>query len=215
MNDDELRSKMVEEQLIKRNIEDIRVLTAMRHLARHEFIPPEYRHLAYEDRPVAIGHQQTISQPFMVAVMLQLLQLSGHETVLEIGTGSGYLTALLCELCAYVYSMERQPDLADQAADRLATMGYTNVDLHVGDGSQGLADMSPYDAIVVSASVPSIPGPLRAQMRPLNSRLILPVGRRDEQILQLVRRDVDQWHIEDIFPVRFVPLIGLYGFQQF
>jgi protein-L-isoaspartate(D-aspartate) O-methyltransferase len=94
-------------------------------------------------------------------------------------------------------------------------MGHTNVDLHVGDGSQGLADMSPYDAIIVSASVPSIPGPLRTQMRPLNSRLILPVGRRDEQILQLVRRDVDQWQVEDILPVRFVPLIGLYGFQQF
>jgi protein-L-isoaspartate(D-aspartate) O-methyltransferase len=215
MNYDQLRAKMIQEQLIAREIDDPRVLEVMGQVPRHEFIPPEFRHLAYEDRPVAIGHQQTISQPFMVAVMLQLLRLSNHEVVLEIGTGSGYLTALLCQLCAYVYSIERHPNLADQAAEQLAQMGHTNVDLHVGDGSQGLADMSPYDAIIVSASVPSIPGPLRTQMRPLNSRLILPVGRRDEQILQLVRRDVDQWQVEDILPVRFVPLIGLYGFQQF
>ena len=209
----QLRELMVEEQLIKRDITNFRVLDAMRRVLRHEFVPPEIRHLAYRDGPLPIGYKQTISQPYIVALMLQLLQLSGHEIVLEIGTGSGYQTALLCEAAAYVYSMERNQTLAEEAGERLAALGYTNVDIYVGDGSQGLPDMAPFDAIIVSAAVPAIPAPLRIQMRN-SGRLVLPVGDRDQQELQLVRRDFDAWVNETVLGVRFVPLIGQYGFKD-
>ena len=214
MDYEKLRLEMVEEQLEKRDIFDFRTLNAMRQVPRHEFVPEELRQQAYQDRALSIGHNQTISQPYVVALMLQLLQLSGHETVLEVGTCSGYQTALLCEMTAYVYSIERSQELAESAADRLAVLEYENVDIHVGDGSQGLADMGPYDAIIVSACVPSIPGPLRAQLHPNNGRLILPVGSRDQQYLQLVKRDFDRWDVETLIPVRFVPLVGKYGFDH-
>lgn len=213
MDYDQLRETMVREQLQSRDIYDERVLGVMRHVPRHEFVPEAIRHLAYEDRALAIGYDQTISQPYVVAFMLQMLQLSGHEIVLEIGTGSGYQTALLSELASYVYSMERNEDLAEEAEKRLVQLEYKNLEIYVGDGSQGLADMSPYDSIIVSACVPSIPGPLKAQLRPNNGRLILPVGGRDQQYLQLVRRDFDRWDVETLIPVRFVPLIGRYGFR--
>ncbi len=211
MDYDKLRTEMIEEQLRKRDIFDFRVLQAMARVPRHEFVPSDVRHLAYKDRALAIGHEQTISQPYIVALMLQSLQLSGHEMILEIGTGSGYQTALLCELGAYVYTMERKHTLAEDAAAHLARLDYHNVDIHVGDGSQGLADMGPFDAIIVSAYVPSIPGPLKAQMQPQNGRLILPVGSHKQQYLQLVKRDFDEWHVDRLLPVRFVPLVGLYG----
>jgi protein-L-isoaspartate(D-aspartate) O-methyltransferase len=214
MNYEKLRFTMVEQQLKNRDIYDFRVLDVMRNTPRHEFVPEEVRHLAYEDRPLAIGHEQTISQPYIIAAMLQALQLSGHERILEIGTGSGYQTALLCRLCAYVFSIERNPSLAEEAAERIATLDIENVDIHVGDGSQGLADMAPYDAIIVGACVPSIPGPLRAQMQTMNGRLILPVGSREHQYLQFVRRDFDNWFVENLIPVRFLPLIGRYGFSS-
>ncbi|MFP4322163.1 MAG: protein-L-isoaspartate(D-aspartate) O-methyltransferase [Anaerolineales bacterium] len=214
MDYDKLRTEMVEEQLRKRDISDFRVLQAMERVPRHEFVPRDVRHLAYKDRALAIGHEQTISQPYIVALMLQALQMSGHEMILEIGTGSGYQTALLCELGAYVYTLERKHALAEDAASNLARLGYKNLDIHVGDGSQGLADMGPFDTIIVSACVPSIPGPLKAQLRPQNGRLILPVGSHKQQYLQLVKRDYDQWHVDNLLPVRFVPLIGRYGFSS-
>jgi len=214
MDYDELRRTMIEQQLQNRDIYDFRVLDAMRRVPRHEFVPKEARHMAYEDRALAIGEQQTISQPYIVALMLQISQLSGHEIVLEIGTGSGYQTALLCELAAYVYSVERNKTLAESAANLLAKMEYNNLDIHVGDGSQGLPDMSPFDVIIVTACVPSIPGPLKAQMQPQNGRLILPVGNREQQYLQLVKRDFDRWDVEKVIPVRFVPLVGRYGFRD-
>jgi protein-L-isoaspartate(D-aspartate) O-methyltransferase len=170
--------------------------------------------MAYEDRALAIGHQQTISQPYIVALMLQIAQLSGHELVLEIGTGSGYQTALLCELAAYVFSVERNKSLGRSAATLLAAKEYDNVDIHIGDGSQGLPDMSPFDVILVTACVPSIPGPLKAQMQAQNGRLVLPVGNREQQYLQVVKRDFDRWIVEKIIPVRFVPLVGRYGFRD-
>ncbi len=213
MDYDKLRTTMVQKQLKERDINDFRVLDVMGRVPRHEFVPSEIRHLAYRDGALPIGHKQTISQPYVVALMLQSLHLSGHEVVLEIGTGSGYQTALLCNMVAHVYSIERQPELAEQAANTLATLGYENVEVYVGDGSQGLADMAPYDAIIVSASVPTIPGPLRAQMRN-NGRLILPVGTRNQQNLEIVRRDFDKWETERMIPVRFVPLIGRYGFED-
>lgn len=208
-----LRERMVAEQLEARDIVDPRVLEAMRKVPRHLFVPPELQHLAYHDGPLPIGHDQTISQPYIVALMTQSLQLKGDETVLEVGTGSGYQTAVLCELCKQVYSLERDRFLASRAATRLTDLGYTNVEVYVGDGSQGLADMAPFDAILVSAAAPSIPGPLRTQLAE-GGRLVLPVGDRTSQMLVRVRREGESWRIEDLAPVMFVLLYGRYGFRK-
>ncbi len=209
----EQRERMVRHQLVDRGIKDPRVLDSMRRVPRHLFVPEEYRFASYRDRPLPIGSNQTISQPYIVAFMLETLQLSGHEIVLEIGTGSGYQTALLAELAATVYSLERYRPLARQAGRRLSEMGYENIEIYAGDGSQGLADMAPYDAIIVSASAPSVPGPLMAQLRQ-GGRLIMPVGDRRSQHLKRVWRVDQNWHVERLMPVVFVPLIGRYGFQE-
>ncbi len=207
------REQMVIEQLEGRNITDPRVLAAMRKVPRHVFVPPDLQHLAYRDGPLPIGRDQTISQPYIVALMTQYLMLSGHEVVLEVGTGSGYQTAILCELASQVYSLERDPVLANQAATRLTGLGYRNVEVLVGDGSQGLADMSPFDAILVSAAAPAIPGPLRSQLAD-GGRMILPVGNREHQVLEHIWRTGETWHIERIAPVMFVLLYGRYGFRE-
>lgn len=207
------REQMVRDQLIDRNIMDPRVLDAMRRVPRHAFVPKELAFAAYKDRPLPIGYKQTISQPYVVAYMVELLQLSGHEIILEIGTGSGYQTAVLAELGAFVYSMERNLNLAEKAGKLLAELDYNNVEILAGDGSQGLPDMSPFDAVIVSASAPTIPKPLQAQLRN-NGRLVIPVGRRESQYLERVWRDNDQWHVERLLPVVFVPLIGKYGFPE-
>jgi protein-L-isoaspartate(D-aspartate) O-methyltransferase len=209
-----LRENMVEKQLIERGIENPRVLEAMRRIPRHEFVTPDLSHLAYRDSPLPIGEDQTISQPYIVAAMTQLLYLSGHERVLEIGTGSGYQTAVLCELAAQVYSLERFPRLAERAANILSHLGYENLEIHVGDGSQGLPDMAPFDAIIVTAAAPALPGPLRSQLRPDGGRMILPIGDEKNQYLELVTRQNNRWEIEQMIPVRFVPLVGRYGFQR-
>lgn len=209
-----LREKMVEKQLVERGIENPRVLDAMRRIPRHEFVAPDLSHLAYRDSPLPIGEDQTISQPYIVAVMTQLLYLSGHERVLEIGTGSGYQTAVLCELAAQVYSLERYPRLAERAANILSRLGYENLEIHVGDGSQGLPDMAPFDAIIVTAAAPALPGPLRSQLHPDGGRMILPIGDEKNQYLELVTRQNNRWEIEQMVPVRFVPLVGRYGFQE-
>lgn len=207
-----LREQMVVEQLEKRDIVAPRVLAAMRKVPRHLFVPPDMQHLAYRDGPLPIGRQQTISQPYIVALMTQSLMLSGHESVLEIGTGSGYQTAILCELANQVFSLERDPVLAERAADLLAELGYANVEIHVGDGSQGLPDMAPFDGILVTAAAPAIPGPLRSQMSD-GGRMILPVGDREHQMLELVWRVGESWHIERLIPVMFVLMYGRYGFR--
>jgi protein-L-isoaspartate(D-aspartate) O-methyltransferase len=209
----ELREDMVNQQLRARSIHDTRVLDALRRVRRHEFVPPELQHLAYQDAPLPIGENQTISQPYIVAAMTQLANLQGHERVLEIGTGSGYQTAVLCELADYVYTLERYPLLADRAAEVLARLGYENVDIHIGDGSQGLPDMSPYDVIIVTAAAPSIPGPLVSQLSPEGGRLIIPVGERTQQRLQIVRREGSRCYVQQSTHVRFVPLVGQYGFK--
>ena len=208
-----MREQMVEKQLIARGINNERVLTAMRRVPRHEFLPEEFQHRAYEDGPLPIGEFQTISQPYIVALMTQELHLSGHERVLEIGSGSGYQTAVLCELAAYVFSLEWYTVLAERAGDILNRLGYHNVDIHSGDGSQGLADMSPFDAIIVTAAAPAIPGPLCSQLHPQGGRMVLPVGNKDRQNLQRVVRQGDSCHVEQIIQVKFVPLVGRYGFK--
>src|SRR5258707_11250542 len=208
-----LRKRMVQDQLEARNIIDPRVLMAMRDVPRHHFVPDELQHLAYHDGPLPIGQEQTISQPFIVAYMTQCLQLSGHENVLEIGTGSGYHTAILCQLASHVTSIERHGLLAERAAQNLESLGVTNVELHEGDGSQGLPDMAPFDAIVVSAAVPAVPNMLMSQLAE-GGRMILPVGDSHNQYLERVLRAGNSWHIEQLIPVMFVLMIGRYGYSQ-
>lgn len=210
----EARSAMVKYQLRARGIHDERLLEAMESLPRHEFVPEASRDDAYDDRPLLIGEAQTISQPYIVALMTQALRLQGDENVLEIGTGSGYQTALLCALAARVTSIERVARLARTAAERLNALGYTNYDIHVGDGSQGLADMAPYDAIIVTAAAPAVPGPLLAQMHPNGGRLVIPVGDDHDQFVELYTRHGDRRRFKRIAAVRFVPLLGRYGFEE-
>ncbi len=209
-----LRHKMVQEQLITRQIHDERVLNAMRKVPRHRFIPKEMHPRAYSDSPLPIGENQTISQPYVVAVMTQMLALKGTERVLEIGTGCGYQTAILCELAHYVYSLERYPLLADSAAETLHALHYENIDIHIGDGSQGLPDMKPFDAIIVTAAAPSIPGPLASQLNKEGGRLVVPVGTAKSQHLYIVRRFGERHSVERTIAVRFVPLVGRYGFKD-
>ena len=207
------RAAMVKWQLRVRGIQDERVLDAMLRIPRHEFVPQQSRAKAYRDSALPIEAEQTISQPYMVALMTQALHLDGHESVLEIGTGSGYQTAVLCELVQHIYSVERVTRLARDASERLHRLGYANFDIHAGDGSQGLPDMSPFDAIIVTAAAPSVPGPLRAQMNPNGGRLVIPVGVDDRQFLELLTRQGDRWFFKRIAAVSFVPLIGRYGFE--
>ncbi len=207
-----LRERMVRDQLKARDIFDPRVLNAMSEIPRHLFVTEKYRHMAYQDSALPIGRDQIVSQPYVIALMTQSLQLSGHEVVLEVGTGSGYHTAILCALASEVHSVERDSDLANLASSRLSALGFNNAYFYNGDGSQGLLDMAPYDAIVVSAAAPSIPLPLRNQLAE-SGRLILPVGSRYSQHIEKVIRFNNTWRIERLTPVMFVPLVGRYGFS--
>lgn len=206
-----MREHMVREQLIARDIHQPRVLEAMRRVPRQRFVPEYLHSRAYEDGPLPIAHNQTISQPYIVALMTQMLELTPEDVVLEIGTGSGYQTAVLCVLARFVYSLERYPRLGDEASVLLKDLGYHNAEIYIGDGSQGLPDMAPFNAIIVTAAAPAIPGPLRAQMAN-NGRMILPVGDQHQQFLQRVRRHGDHWEMEHLIPVVFVPLYGRHGF---
>ncbi|HEU4322832.1 MAG TPA: protein-L-isoaspartate(D-aspartate) O-methyltransferase [Roseiflexaceae bacterium] len=204
---------MVRTQLMERGIQDQRVLEAMRRVPRHLFVPQDVRREAYADRALPIEQGQTISQPFVVALMAQALELRGDERVLEIGTGSGYAAAVLSLLAAEVYTVERWPDLAETAGQRLHELGYTNVHVFCSDGTDGLPAYAPFDAIAVAAASPWVPRPLREQMS-LNSRLIIPVGSRDEQMLiRLSRRDAHTT-TERLSGVRFVPLIGAHAWDN-
>jgi protein-L-isoaspartate(D-aspartate) O-methyltransferase len=202
-----LRQRMVDSQLRARGIRDEGVLDAMSRVPRHEFAPERYRDQAYEDHPLPIGEGQTISQPYMVAVMLEALALSPADRVLEIGTGSGYVTALLAELAGQIFSVERHAELADAARKLLADFGYTNVKVIVGDGSQGLEPCAPYDAIIVSAAAPELPRALLAELAE-GGRMIIPVGTADSQQLQLVRMENGQARIALRELCRFVPLVS-------
>lgn len=206
-----LRERMVREQLVARDIADPRVLEAMRRVPRHAFVPQQLRARAYEDGPLPIGSDQTISQPYIVALMTQMLALKPDDVVLEVGTGSGYQTAVLCELACFVYSLERYPALGERASAVLTDLGYHNVEVYIGDGSQGLPDQAPFDAIIVTAAAPAIPGPLRSQLAD-GGRMVIPVGDRFQQMLQRVRRNEEAWRVEALLPVMFVPLYGRHGF---
>ncbi len=201
---------MLNSQLRSRGIVDPRVLEAMLRVPRHEFVPEPYRADSYQDHPLPIGEGQTISQPYVVAVMLELLQLTGSEKVLEVGTGSGYVTALLAQLAAQVFSIERYPDLASAAARTLARLGYTNVQVFTGDGSLGLPAIAPFDAILVSAAAPIVPPALLAQLRD-GGRMVIPVGSFEAQKLQFIRMIEGQPQVTSLDPVRFVPLVSSKG----
>lgn len=204
------RLEMVETQLRARGLIDQRVLDAMNRVPRHEFIAESYSSQAYEDRPLPIGADQTISQPYIVGLTLQSLCLRPADTVLEIGTGSGYQTALLALLARHVYSIERHADLAHGAADTLAKLGYTNLTVLVTDGSAGLPEQQPFDAIVVAAAAPRIPAPLFNQLRE-GGRMVIPVGPARAQELQLVRKDKGLAVVTPLGGCSFVPLIGVEG----
>jgi len=208
-----LRDNMLTQQLIKRGIEDPRVLQAMRDTPRHLFVPARHRAMAYEDMPLPIGHEQTISQPLMVAMMTAALQLRGHERVLEIGTGSGYQAAILSRLAVVVFSIERIPELAAQAHATLVMAGIMNVHVLVGDGSLGLPEHGPYDAIVVTAASPKVPPALVDQLKP-GGRLVIPVGDRHEQTLMRLTATNNGPHVERLGGCRFVPLIGQQGWLR-
>jgi protein-L-isoaspartate(D-aspartate) O-methyltransferase len=207
------RRTMVESQLRARGIRDERVLAAMSHVPRHEFVAVNYRDQVYEDHPIPIGEGQTISQPYIVAIMLQALALNASDVVLEVGTGSGYLTALLAELARQVYSVERHASLARTAQATLARLGYSNVEVLLGDGGNGFPDRAPFDAVVVSAAAPQIPPPLFEQLRE-GGRMIVPVGPPQAQELQLVRKHGGKPVLSSMEGCRFVPLIGSEGYRS-
>ena len=205
-----LRLLMVDSQLRQRGIADERVLAAMERVPRHEFAPEEYRGQAYEDHPLPIGEGQTISQPYIVALMLEALKLSPTDKVLEIGTGSGYVTALLAELTESVISIERHESLAKSAHALLAALGYSNLNVVTADGTRGFPEAAPYDVIVVSAAAAEVPPALIAQLGE-GGRMIIPVGSDDSQQLRLLCIEDGQPHIELRELCRFVPLIPGFG----
>jgi protein-L-isoaspartate(D-aspartate) O-methyltransferase len=201
------RQNMVETQLRARGIRDERLLSAMSEVPRHSFVEAQYRNQAYEDHPLPIGAGQTVSQPYIVGLMLELLHLEPSSKVLEIGTGSGYQTAILAKLAAHVYSVERHAELALEAQKTLSRLGLANVTVVVGDGAQGLPEFAPFDAIVVSAAAGEIPGPLFNQLRE-GGRMIIPVGPPEVQELQLVRKREGKPLITLLDGCRFVPLVS-------
>jgi len=207
-----LRHAMVEQQLRVRGIRDERVLAAMDRVPRHEFVPTYNCEAAYEDHPIEIGQQQTISQPFMVAAMAEAAQIKPADVVLEVGTGSGYQAAVLAELAAEVFTIERFASLAETAQKLLAHLNYANIVVALGDGSNGLPQYAPYDAIVVAAAAPEIPPALVDQLRE-GGRLVIPIGSAEEQELFILRKQNGMPATQKLFGCKFVPLIGRFGFH--
>lgn len=206
-------NRMVDMQIAGRGIRDERVLEAMRTTPRHSFVDIDYRHLAYSDGPLPIGLGQTISQPYIVALMTELAELKGNEVVLEVGTGSGYQAAILAHLALSVHTIERHAELAHRAQKILQQLQFTNITVHIGDGSLGLAEFSPYQAILVTAAAPSVPRTLLDQLDE-GGRLIIPVGGRSGQLLERWRRKGSSFSQENEIPVAFVPLVGKQGWSN-
>jgi protein-L-isoaspartate(D-aspartate) O-methyltransferase len=205
------RFRMVERQLRARDIRDERVLEAMATVPRELFVPEELRDRAYDDSALPLPAAQTISQPYMVARIAEALELHGRERVLDVGTGSGYQAAVLAELAAEVVTIERIPELAELARRNLAAAGYERVEVRVGDGTLGVPDRAPFDAIAVAAAVPELPGSVYEQLEP-RGRLVVPVGSRRAQELQVVVRSPEGPAVIHSVPCRFVPLVGEEGF---
>jgi protein-L-isoaspartate(D-aspartate) O-methyltransferase len=204
---------MVEAQLRGRDIVDERVLEAMARVPRELFVEERARRRAYDDAALPIGEGQTISQPYMVARICEALRLSGDERVLDVGTGSGYQAAVLAELAAEVDTIERIPELAERARERLAAAGYERVRVHVGDGTLGLPERAPFDAIAVAAAAPGFPGTLYEQLKP-RGRLVVPVGGARGQRLEVAVRSPEGPALIHSVPCRFVPLVGAEGFRE-
>ena len=213
MDYNRLREEMVKKQLIARGIKDGRVLEVFRRLKREKFVPPEVQKDAYEDFPLPIGEGQTISQPYMVALMTQCLELRGEERVLEIGTGSGYQTAVLAELAKEVYSVERINSLAQRTGKLLRKLGYTNIRILVANGTLGWEEFSPYDRILVTAGAKEVPQPLLSQLKE-GGIMVIPVGDMYSQELEVIRKEEDSIKIETVEKCVFVPLIGMHGWKE-
>ena len=206
------RKRMVEEQIVRRGVHDPRLLSVMGDVPRHRFVLADDLAWAYADGPLPIGHGQTISQPYIVALMTDLLQLNGVERVLEVGTGSGYQAAVLGRMAAEVHTVEVIPELAAQATKILAELGFSNIQIHDGDGSQGWPAASPYNAILVAAAAPSVPQPLLDQLAE-GGRLVIPVGDRGNQQLECWTRTGQKFERRVSLQVAFVPLRGEYGWK--
>lgn len=213
MNFKELRELMVKTQLIPRGIRDERVLSAMKKVPRHLFVDEHIQHKAYDDMALSIGEGQTISQPYMVAVMTELLELKGNEKVLEIGSGSGYQAAILAELSKEVYTVERIAVLAEKAKNKLNSMGYTNIHIRVSNGTLGWPEQAPFDRIILTAGTPKVPEPLINQLSD-EGILIAPVGDRFSQQLLKIKKSKGKFSEQYHTPCVFVPLIGKYGWQE-
>jgi protein-L-isoaspartate(D-aspartate) O-methyltransferase len=213
INDGKERNRMVDDQLLWRGVTDERVLAAMRKVPRHEFLPEAIRGMAYQDSALPLGEGQTMSQPYMVALMSELLVLKGTERVLEIGTGSGYQAAVLAELCEKVYTVERIKPLAERARATLDRLGYRHVAIKVYDGTYGWKEMAPFDAIMVTAGAPDVPAPLVDQLKE-GGRMVIPVGERYGQVLLKVVKTASGPVTERNIPCTFVPLIGNHGWKE-
>jgi protein-L-isoaspartate(D-aspartate) O-methyltransferase len=211
---EKLRDRMVDRQLKPRGIQNAAVLQAMRAVPRHEFVPEEMKAYAYEDSPLPIGEEQTISQPYIVALMTQLLEPAEGDRVLEIGTGSGYAAAVLGLVVRTVYTIERHRSLMQAAAERFSALGYDNIHVFQGDGTLGLNEHAPYDAILVTAGAPEVPGTLKAQLA-VGGRLLVPTGRsrRSQQLVRVRRLSRSDYRREALSQVRFVPLVGKAGWD--
>ena len=209
------RKKMVKEQIINRGVTNPLVIKAMEKVPRHKFVPEELIQRAYDDTPLSIGHGQTISQPYIVAYMTQALRLVGGEKVLEVGTGCGYQAAVLAEIASDVYTIERIPELAQKAEQNLSSLGYKNVHVKIGDGTLGLEEFAPYDAIIVTAGGPDVPTSLIKQLR-IGGRLVIPVGeyKFSQRLIRITKGINEKINKQDLIDVLFVPLIGEEGWTQ-
>jgi len=208
------RLQMVEKQIRERGVKDRRLLEAFRKVPRHLFLDDALRPQAYEDHPLPIGEKQTISQPYIVALMTEALRLTGDEKVLEIGTGSGYQTAILAELAEQVYSIERIPSLAKRARRVLDDLKYNNVIINIGDGTEGWREYAPYAGIIVTASAPEAPDPLLQQLE-IGGRLVIPIGDEfNQELMVYVKEGEDKYREENYGGVRFVKLIGSHGWKE-
>ena len=207
------RKRMVRSQIVRRGLKDTRLLSVFESVPRHLFVPEEYRGSAYNDGPLPIGHSQTISQPYIVALMTDILELKGDERILEVGTGSGYQAMILGMLAREVHTIEYVPELASKAAKLLKRLGMDNIHVHIADGSLGWPEAAPYDGILVAAAAPQTPKPLLEQLKD-DGRLVLPIGGKGMQNLQVWSRRGDNFCQETVTAVSFVPLRGEQGWGQ-